>query len=97
MAVGEPAVEEGDELTERLREVVIGEGVRVAAKRHRRHAVRPGRAADAEIDPSGVERVEHPELLSDDERSVVRQHDPAGADAHRFGGRGDLRDEHGGR
>jgi hypothetical protein len=51
-------------------------------------------ASDAEIDPAGVQRVEHAELLGDDERLVVGQHDPARPDADRGGGAGQVRDQH---
>ena len=42
-----------------------------------------GRAAEAEVDPAREERFERPELLGDDQRRVVGQHDPAGADPDR--------------
>ena len=41
------------------------------------------RTPDPEVDPSGVQRLEHPELLGDRERRMVRQHHAAGADAYR--------------
>jgi hypothetical protein len=56
----------------------------------------PG-APDAEIDPAGVEGFERAELLGDDERRVVRQHHPAGADADGLRASGDMPDEDGGR
>ena len=40
-------------------------------------AVAAGRPAEAEIDAAGIERGQRAELLGDDERRVVRQHDPA--------------------
>jgi hypothetical protein len=55
----------------------------VAAKRADRQLVGAGRAAEAEIDPPGIERLERAELLGDHERRVVGQHDPAGADPDR--------------
>jgi len=55
--------------------------------------IRPWRATEAEIDSPGKERFERTELLGDDERRVIRQHDAARADA--YGGRagGDMRDD----
>ena len=37
-------------------------------------------AADAEIDPAGIERLQHAELLGHFQRAVMAQHDPARAD-----------------
>jgi hypothetical protein len=44
-----------------------------------------------------MQGLERPELLRDQERGVIRQHDPAGADADALGVGGDVRDEHAGR
>src|SRR5207245_5305503 len=74
-----------------LREVV---GAPVVAERARRQLIAPGRAPDAEIDPTGKERLEHAEALGDLERAVVLEHDAAGADADPRGARGDLADQH---
>ena len=49
-------------------------------------------AADPQIDPAGIERLQHPKRLGHFERAVVRQHDPAAADPNRVGRRGDLSD-----
>ena len=46
---------------------------------------------------AGIERLEHPELLGDDERRVVRQHHAAGADSDRLGLRGERGGEDRGR
>ena len=65
-------------------EHVLGESVRrvgVATQRPQRVLVGAGRAAEAEVDPARVQRRERAELLGDRERRVVRQHDPAGAEA----------------
>ena len=43
------------------------------------------RPAETEIDPAGKQRFQGAELLGDDERRVVRQHDAARADADRRG------------
>ena len=69
--------------------------VRVAAERRRRHRVGAGRAADAEIDPPGVERLEHRKLLGDRERGVIGQHHAAGSDADALGGAGEMGDQDG--
>jgi hypothetical protein len=44
-----------------------------------------------------MQRLERPELLGDHDRRVIRQHDPAGADADRARTRSDVRDHDGGR
>ena len=49
-------------------------------------------AADPQIDPAGIERLQHPKRLGHFERTIVRQHDPAAADPNRVGRRGDLAD-----
>ena len=54
-----------------------------AAQRGRRRRVGAGGPADAEVDAPGVQRLEHGELLGDDERGVVGQHHAAGADLDR--------------
>ncbi|CAM5393987.1 hypothetical protein SHIRM173S_12743 [Streptomyces hirsutus] len=46
-------------------------------------------AAQAHIDAPGEKRLQYPELLGHDERLMIGQHDPAGADADRPGRRGD--------
>jgi hypothetical protein len=87
-------VEQREELAELTGEVLRAEAGRRPAQRRRRHLVGPGRPADAEVDPARVERLEERELLGDDERRVVRQHDAAGADADPRGPRRDVGDEH---
>ena len=69
----------------------------IAAKRTGRQLVGAGRAAEAEVDPAGVQRLERPELLGDHERRMVREHDPARADADRLRPAGDMGDDDGGR
>src|SRR5207245_11605363 len=85
------AVQETYEIGDLLREVLE---VRVLAERARRQLVAPGRAADAEIDPPGEERLEHAEALGDLQRAVVLEHDAAGADSDPRGTRRDLPDQH---
>ena len=91
LRVGEVALQLDDVLRER-----VG-AARVAAQRAHRQLVGARRAAEAEVDAAGVERLERAELLGDHERRVVRQHDAAGADADRLGAAGDVRDHDGGR
>ena len=43
-----------------------------------------------------MQRLQHPELLGDDERGVIGKHHAARADADRLGRRGEVGDEHGG-
>ena len=90
----ERAREEREQLLELLRQVVGAELGR-AAQRVRGDLVGAGGAPDAEVDPPGMERLEHPELLRDDERLMVREHHAAGADPHRAGHAGEVRDQHG--
>ena len=76
---------------------VLGEGVgraRRAAQGARRQRVRARCAPQPEVDPSGVERSQGPELLRDDQRRVVREHDPAGSYADGAGARRDMPDHH---
>jgi hypothetical protein len=66
---------------------------RRAAQRERRAHVRAGRAAQAQVDPVRVQRLEHPEPLGDRQRSVVRQHHAARADADPVCVRRQVRDQ----
>ena len=59
--------------------------------------VRPGGAAEAQLDPSGMQRGEGAELFGDHQRGVVRQHDAAGADADAGRAGGDMGERHRGR
>ena len=74
------APEIAHQLDDIVRELV---GVRreVAAHRISRCLVGAGRAAEPEVDAAGEERFQRPELLGDDQRRMVGQHDPARADA----------------
>jgi len=56
-----------------------------------RPLVGSGRAAEAEVDPSRMQRRERSELLGNHERRVVRKHDPACPDPDRLRARGDVR------
>ena len=94
MAVGELAAEEPDQLGELAREVLVGERLDRAPQRSGRDPVGARRAADAEVDAAGVQRLEHPELLGDHQWHVVGEHHAAGADADPFGLRRQRRREH---
>ncbi|CAD5295455.1 conserved hypothetical protein [Bosea sp. 62] len=56
-----------------------------------------GRTAEPEVDAAGIERLQRAELLGDHDWRMVRQHDPAGPDADRFGAFGDVADRDRGR
>ncbi len=89
------AGEEAEQVHQLLGEVVRGQPLRRPAQRRRRGLVGAGRAPDAEVDPSGMERLQHAELLRDHQRHVVGQHHAAGADPHGRGRVGDVADQHG--
>lgn len=55
-----------------------------------------GGAADAQVDAAGEQGGQGAELLGDDQRGVVGQHDAAGPDADAVGGGGHLADHDGG-
>jgi hypothetical protein len=54
---------------------LLGRGQRATQRAHRQ-LVGAGRPAEPEIDPAGVQPRQRPELLGDDQRRVVGQHDP---------------------
>ena len=94
--VGRRVAEQRLQLLDVLRERVRAR--EVPAQRAHRRLVGAGRAAEAEVDPARVERLERPELLRDHERRVVREHHPAGPDADRARALGDEADrDRGGR
>ena len=51
------------------------------------------RPAQPQVNPARRESVEHPELLRDLERGVMRQHDTGAADTDAAGPGGDRRDQ----
>ena len=87
------AVEEHEEVAQLLRELVDREACRAAAQRRGRHRIGAGCPPDSEIDAPGMQRLEHPELLGDDERRVVREHHAARTDADRLGRRREMGDQ----
>src|SRR3954447_8313720 len=68
---------------------------RVAPEGLRRCLVRTRRATECEIDAARVERLQRAELLGDDERRMVREHDAARSDPNRLRSGTDVRDDHG--
>ena len=78
-------------------EIVALAAIEPAAQRVRRGAVGAGRAAEAEVDAAGKQRLQHLEALGDHQRRMVGQHHAAGADADVFRHRGDLPDHQIGR
>ena len=75
--LGQAVAAQGDQLHQLGREVLRARRLRRPAQGHRREAVGAGRPSDAEVDPAGVEGLQHLEGLGDVERRVVGQHDPA--------------------
>jgi hypothetical protein len=76
---------------------IFGARPEIPAQRARRALIGAGCAAETEIDAAPVKRFQRAELLCDDERRVVRQHDAARSDADGFGAAGDIADHHRGR
>ena len=78
---------------------VAREGVRAAGQVTAQglggQAVRARRAPKAQVDAPGKQGGQRPELLGDDQRRVVGQHDAAGADSDRRGSGADERQGHG--
>lgn len=72
-----------------LRKIVRGRG-HVSAQSVRGEYVSARGAAEAKIDAIGIQRGECSELLDDDERSMIWQHDAAGADANGFRAASDI-------
>jgi len=76
---------------------VLREGIGVAverpSQRPRCGVVRAGSASEPEVDSSGKERFEGAELLGDDQRRMIRQHDAARADANRSRRASHVRDD----
>jgi hypothetical protein len=87
----------GAEMPAQLLELLLEELGRRAAQRQRGAHVGTRRATEAEVDPVGMQRLEHAEALGDRQRRVVGQHHAARADADALGVRGDVRDQRLGR
>jgi hypothetical protein len=88
MGVRELAPEERQELGERWQVVLVSapEGVRG-------DLVCSGRAPQAQVDPTGVQLLEHAELLDNGQRRVIGQHHATGADAQPRGSGSDVCDQ----
>jgi hypothetical protein len=54
---------------------VVAHPAAAVPQRHAGEGVGAGRAAEAEVDPAGVRRLQQRELLGDHEGCVVGQHD----------------------
>ena len=80
-----------------LEEIVALAAVEPAAQRVGGGAVGAGRAAEAEIDAAGKQRLQHLEALGHHQRRMVGQHHAAGADADVLRHRRDLPDHQVGR
>jgi hypothetical protein len=76
----------GLQLLHLLRETLGGVTVRV--EQLRSAAVAAGRAAQAQVNAPGCQRIQHTELLSDFEWGVMRQHHPGAAQPDARGPRG---------
>ena len=97
MAGGEIAGLPQDQFLQPLQKIVALAAIEPAAQRMRRRTVGAGRAAEAEIDAAGKQRLQHLEALGHHQRRVVGQHHAAGADADVFRHRRDLPDHQIGR
>ncbi len=66
----------------------------MTAQRQHGALIGAGRAAQSEIDTARVEGFQGAKLFGNHQRCVVRQHDPAGAEAQRFGVSGEIANQH---
>jgi hypothetical protein len=89
------AGEQLDQAHELLRELFGVQPLHRAAQRQRGDLVGARRAADAQVDPARVQRLQRAELLGHHQRRVVGQHHAARADPDRRGRRGQVGDQHG--
>ena len=80
-----------------LEEIVALAAIEPAAQRIGGGAIGARRAAKAEIDAAGKQRLQHLEALGDHQRRMVGQHHAAGADADALRHRRDLPDHEVGR
>ena len=71
----------------------VAAAAEITAECASRELVAARRPAKAEIDATRIERLKRAELFGDDERRVVRKHDPAGADTDASRLSGDVSDD----
>ena len=93
MVGGQRVLEVGQQLGELLRKIVGCGLPAVALQGEHRQRVGPRRAAEPEIDPSGIERRENRERLCHLQRAVVRKHHTAAAHPDAGGVGGDRPDQ----
>ena len=93
MAGRQLVMEKADEIGELLGELLQPQRPRPLSQRPRGALVAAGRAADAEVDAAGEQRLQHAEVLGHLEGAVVAEHDAARAHADARGPRRDLADE----
>ena len=82
MAGGKAARLQQHQFVEALEEVVLLADALAAAQRVGGGRIGAGRAAEAEIDAAGKQRLQHLEALGHHQRRVIGQHHAAGTDAH---------------
>ena len=92
MAFRKSAALEQQQFLEAFEEVVALARILPGAQRIGRDRIGARRAAEAEIDAAGKQRLQHLETLGDHQRRVVRQHHAARADAQMRRRRRDLAD-----
>jgi hypothetical protein len=92
MAGGKAARLQQHQFVEAFEEVVLLADALAPAQCVRGGRIGAGRAAEAEIDAAGIERLQHLEAFGHHQWGVVRQHHAAGSDAHVFCHRRDLPD-----
>ena len=80
MVVRKP-VDVREQLVELIGEVVDAQRLPATAQRDRGELVGARRPTETEVDPIRMQRLEHAKRLGDLKRRMVRQHDPARADA----------------
>lgn len=88
----------GQEIAHQLDDILretVSAGLEVAPQGARGVHVGAGSPAETEIDAARKQGGQRAELLGDDQRRMVGQHDAAGADADGFGAAGNMGDDHG--
>src|SRR5579862_5089233 len=83
---------ETKKLVELLRKFIRENGLAGTPERERGDGVGAGRASEAEINPTGMQRFEHAKLLSNMKRGVIWQHHATRTDADALRGVRDVTD-----